>query len=59
MFVFVSRKGVKYFRSGEHYRMIRLAYLTAAETVQVGIMCASPEWEGFQVILENFHIQAL
>ncbi|MEQ9480808.1 MAG: hypothetical protein RIG27_00755 [Coleofasciculus sp. F4-SAH-05] len=36
-----------------------MAYLTAAETVLVGVMCASPEWEGFQVILENFHIHGL
>lgn len=50
---------VQYSLDGEHYTMLRLAYLTEAETVQVGIMCASPESEGFQVKFEEFKIEML
>lgn len=50
---------VKYSLDGEQYTMIRLAYLTEAETVQVGPMCASPEREGFQVVFEDFQITPL
>lgn len=54
---------VKYSLDGEQYTMIRLAYLTEAETVQVGPMCASPErdscsseTDGFPVVFEEFKI---
>ena len=50
---------VKYSLNGEQYTMLRLAYLTEAETVQVGPMCASPEREGFQVVFEDFQITPL
>ncbi|MFP4120398.1 MAG: hypothetical protein ACLFWI_05180 [Coleofasciculus sp.] len=33
--------------------------ITEAETVQVGVMCASPEREWFQVIFEDVHIETL
>ncbi|BAY31123.1 hypothetical protein NIES2107_29770 [Nostoc carneum NIES-2107] len=59
----LERKGgtveVKYSLDAEQYKMIRLAYLTEAEKLQVGPMCASPEREGFQVVFENFQIVAL
>lgn len=57
------RKGetvqVLYSLNGEQYTMLRMAYLTEAETVQVGLMCASPESEGFSVTFEEFQIMAI
>ncbi|MFS0515926.1 DUF1349 domain-containing protein [Nostoc sp. UIC 10607] len=47
---------VQYSLNGENYQMLRLAYLTHAETVQVGLMCASPQGEGFSVVFEDFKI---
>ncbi|MBD2493462.1 DUF1349 domain-containing protein [Nostoc sp. FACHB-280] len=47
---------VQYSLDGENYQMLRLAYLTHTETLQVGIMCASPQGEGFSVVFENFKI---
>lgn len=41
------------------YTMLRLAYLTEAETVQVGVMCASPQGEGFSVTFEAFNLTPL
>ncbi|MEM8677535.1 MAG: DUF1349 domain-containing protein [Cyanobacteria bacterium P01_G01_bin.67] len=36
---------------GEQYNMMRLAYLTITETVQVGLMCASPREKAFRLFL--------
>jgi regulation of enolase protein 1 (concanavalin A-like superfamily) len=47
---------VQYSLDGDNYQMLRLAYLTDAETVQVGLMCASPQGEGFSVTFESFKI---
>ncbi|MBD2357166.1 DUF1349 domain-containing protein [Tolypothrix sp. FACHB-123] len=47
---------VQYSLDNENYQMLRLAYLTQTETLQVGIMCASPQGEGFSVTFENFKI---
>jgi regulation of enolase protein 1 (concanavalin A-like superfamily) len=44
---------VQYSLDGKNYQMLRLAYLTYSETVQVGLMCASPQGEGFSVVFEN------
>lgn len=61
----LERKGgtvqVKYSLDGEDYTMMRLAYLTETETVQVGPMFASPEreGEGFQATFEDFQIKPL
>jgi uncharacterized protein len=41
------------------YTMIRTAYLTPAETVNVGIMCASPEGNGFTVVFEGFVVRPM
>ncbi|HEY9848953.1 MAG TPA: DUF1349 domain-containing protein [Leptolyngbyaceae cyanobacterium] len=48
---------VRYSFDDEHYTMLGLAYLTEVETLQVGLMCASPESEGFEVKFENFKIE--
>lgn len=59
----VKREGpaveVHYSLDGESYKMLRLAYLTPAETLQVGFMCAAPEREGFSVTFERFQINSL
>ena len=56
----VKREGpaieVKYSLDGEQYTMLRLSYLTEAETLQVGVMCASPEGDGFPITFEEFKL---
>lgn len=47
---------VQYSLDGKYYQMLRLAYLTHAETLQAGLMCASPQGEGFSVVFEGFKI---
>jgi hypothetical protein len=44
--------------NGTEYTMLRLAYLTPVETLNVGVMCASPEGNGFQMSFENFQIRS-
>ena len=50
---------VQYSLDGEQYTMLRLAYLTPVETVSVGVMCASPEGNGFPMTFEGFKIRSL
>jgi regulation of enolase protein 1 (concanavalin A-like superfamily) len=38
------------------WQMARLAYLQPAEALQVGLMCCSPEREGFAVTFRDFRI---
>lgn len=47
---------VSYSIEGTHYTLLRLAYLTEERTVQVGIMAASPQGEGFPVQFQAFKI---
>jgi uncharacterized protein len=57
----VTRKnsaiGIDYSIDGEKYTMLRMTYLTLTETVEVGIMCASPEGKGFVTVFEQLSIQ--
>lgn len=46
-----------YSLDGEQYNLLRMAYLTEAETLQVGLMCASPQGEGFSVVFDDFRWQ--
>ncbi|MEP0881229.1 DUF1349 domain-containing protein [Trichocoleus sp. ST-U3] len=59
----VHRRGtaveVQYSLDGTQYTMLRLGYLTPAETVNVGVMCASPEGNGFSMKFEGFKINRL
>lgn len=59
----VTRRGtaveVQYSLDNSQYTMLRLAYLTPIETVSVGVMCASPEGNGFPVTFEGFKIRSL
>jgi len=38
------------------WTLVRLGYLSLAKTCQVGLMCCSPEREGFNAIFSNFNI---
>ncbi|GAB4205591.1 MAG: DUF1349 domain-containing protein [Coleofasciculaceae cyanobacterium] len=63
LWVRVTRRGtaveVQYSLEGEQYTMLRLAYLTPVETLNVGVMCASPEGTGFPMTFEGFNILSL
>ena len=63
LWVHVTRRGtaveVQYSLDREQYTMLRLAYLTPVETVKVGVMCASPEGNGFSMTFEGFKIHNL
>jgi regulation of enolase protein 1 (concanavalin A-like superfamily) len=48
---------VHYSLDGKDYTMLRMAYLTEAETLQVGLMCASPQGNGFHVSFEEIEWQ--
>jgi len=63
LWLHVTRRGtaveVQYSLDGEQYTMLRLAYLTPVETLNVGVMCASPEGNGFPMTFEGFKIHRL
>lgn len=40
------------------YSLLRLAYFPIAE-VQVGIMCASPDGDGYEVVFDNYQLTQL
>lgn len=48
-----------YALDGEHYQLLRVAYLVPAEEIRIGPMAASPEGNGFSVTFHNFQIQPL
>lgn len=48
---------VSYSRNGQDFIMIRQGYLSAKETLEIGMMCAAPTGEGFSAIFEDFHIK--
>jgi len=50
---------VQYSFDGKDYTMLRMAYLTEEKTLQVGLMCASPESEGFLVKFAEFNLENL
>ncbi|NDJ60807.1 MAG: DUF1349 domain-containing protein [Chloroflexi bacterium] len=47
---------VYFSRDGAAFTLIRQGYLSAAETLQVGRMCAAPQGDGFQVTFEDFAV---
>lgn len=59
----LTRRGaaieIGYATAGTAYTLLRLAYLPPAETVQVGLMCASPEGQGIAVTFEGFAVRPL
>ncbi|WP_425146247.1 DUF1349 domain-containing protein [Deinococcus sp.] len=40
------------------FQMLRLGWLPLPETVQVGVMCASPDGQGFEVVFRGFRVTA-
>lgn len=50
---------VQYSLDRTNYTMLRMAYLTPVATVNVGLMCASPEGNGFAMTFEEFKIRSL
>ncbi len=50
---------VEYSLDGERYSMVRLTYLVTGAPLKVGVMCASPEGEGFTTVFEDFTIRPL
>ena len=48
---------IKYSLNGQDYQLLRLGYLTSNPTVQAGLMCASPQGEGFLTTFEGFKLQ--
>jgi hypothetical protein len=61
IFMRVSRKGstveALYSLDGKKYNMLRLAYLTEESKLKVGIMCASPDGDGYDVVFEDFQVR--
>lgn len=47
---------IQYATDGFSFRMLRLAYFPDAATTQVGLMCCSPEREGFEVEFSAYSI---
>lgn len=50
---------IHYSLDGNIYHMLRLAYFTTIESVQAGIMAASPEGKGFAAVFEDFNLSRL
>ena len=50
---------VHYSLDGQHYTMLRLAYLPDAARVQVGPMCCSPQGQGFRAWFADFKVGPL
>ena len=50
---------IEYAPDGAHYRLLRQAYFSLADAMDVGLMCASPEGPGFSVTFESVTIQNL
>ncbi|ERT07905.1 hypothetical protein M595_2145 [Lyngbya aestuarii BL J] len=50
---------VEYSLDGDRYNLLRLAYLSDTEKLQVGLMCASPDGKGFSVTFEELKFSEL
>ena len=50
---------VHYSVDGAHFALLRLAYLSQTESVQVGPMCASPEGDGFAAEFQGLKISSV
>ena len=47
---------IQYSTDGESFRMLRLAYFPESTHTQVGVMCCSPEREGFEAQFSDLRI---
>ncbi len=48
---------VQYSLDGNHYTMLRIAHVSRVKSLQVGVMCASPEGGGFSVTFESLRVR--
>jgi regulation of enolase protein 1 (concanavalin A-like superfamily) len=48
-----------YSLDGEHFTLLRIAYLLPSAAALVGVMCAAPDGGGFDVVFEEFSVQPL
>jgi hypothetical protein len=59
----IDRKGaaldIFHSTNGKDFVEDRVAYLTAAPTVELGLMCAAPEGKGFDVRFDDWTVQRL
>lgn len=47
---------ISYLDENSQYRMLRLAYFPVDQTVQVGVMCASPQGNGYEIEFEDYQL---
>lgn len=47
---------ISYVDANSKYALLRLAYFPVMQEVQVGIMCASPEGDGYEVVFDNYRL---
>ena len=47
---------ISYADEDANYIPLRLAYFPPKEDVQIGIMCASPEGDGYEVVFKNYRL---
>ena len=48
---------VYYSVDGDEFTMIRRGYLSDADSLQVGLMAAAPEGDGFEAVFEEFTVE--
>jgi hypothetical protein len=58
LWIRVARKGgaltISYSRDGKSFEEVRRGWLTQANTVNVGLMCAAPEGPGFEARFDGW-----
>ena len=47
---------ISYLDASSKYALLRLAYFPIVPELQVGIMCASPEGDGYEVVFDNYRL---
>jgi regulation of enolase protein 1 (concanavalin A-like superfamily) len=50
---------ISYSLDAERFHMLRLAYFPSSVEMQVGIMAAAPEGNGFKALFEKFQLRNL
>lgn len=47
---------ISYADANLKYTLLRLAYFPIVPEIQVGIMCASPDGDGYEVVFDDYHL---
>ncbi len=59
----VTRKAgdvdIHYSLDGNHYTLLRIAHLSMAKFLHVGVLCATPEGPGFSGVFESFVVRTI